>query len=353
MRKIMLAAAVILGLAIPTAALGATFASNNNVTLAKGDDRTGTYYAAGQNITVNGNVDGDVICAGQTVVVNGNVSGDVICAGQELTVNGAVTGSVRGAGQVVTINGSVGRNVTVGAQSFVLGTAAHVLGELAVGGQTTALNGAVDHDALLGTTALHMEGTVGGNLNYMSNDEFAIDHAKVKGTVTHSVPPKRAVHQPTVASRLSSLVYWIIAGLLMAMAAIWFVPRLVRGVSSTMMSRPGASISWGALALVAGPAVLFVLSLTVVGIPLAILTGVIWAIVIATAGLFAGLAVGQMALGRKETDRKHLAIAASAGIPLVLILTWLPVLGLIIGFASAAWTMGGILLSINKARSLG
>jgi hypothetical protein len=118
-----------------------------------------------------------------------------------------------------------------------------------------------------------------------------------------------------------------------------------------MMTQPGFSAGWGALVLLAGPAVFIALSLTLIGLPLAMLLGVLWTIGIATSGLFAGVAVGQLALGRKETDRKYLATVALAGVPLVLILGWLPYLGFAVTIAAAAWAVGGMVLSLNKART--
>src|SRR5476649_1675770 len=101
MRKFLAAVGLALALVIPGAAIASSSAAKDNVTLAKGDNRTGTFYAAGQTVTVDGNVDGDVVCAGQSVIINGSVNGDVLCAGQEVTINGSVSGSVRVVGQLV------------------------------------------------------------------------------------------------------------------------------------------------------------------------------------------------------------------------------------------------------------
>ena len=351
MKKILVTAALSLGLVIPGLAWAASGGVDNNVTLAKGDNRTGTYYAAGQTVTIDGDVDGDVVCAGQTVVVNGAVKGDVLCAGQQVTVNGAVSGSVRAAGQIVTVNGSVGRNITAGGQSFVLGSGAHVAGEVAVGGQTVAINGPVDRDVFAGTSSLLVGSTIGGDLNYMSNQTFSIDQTKVKGSIVHQAPPSRSTHQQTISDRLGKLLFWILSGLVVTMAAVWLTPKLVRGVTDTMIKRPGASFGWGALTLVAGPIVLFALAITVIGLPLSFLVGGLWIAGLLSASLFAGVAVGLLALGRKETDQKHLALAGLAGVPLVLIVGWLPWLGLAVGLGAAAWAMGALVLSLNKARS--
>lgn len=353
MRKIIVALMTGLSLAIPGAAWAASGASGESVVLAKGDNRTGTYFVSGSTITINGNVDGDVVCAGQTVTVNGSVSGDVLCAGQTVTVNGPVTGSVRAVGQIVTVNGTVGRNVMAGAQSLVLGTNARVNGELTVGAQSVAMNGPVNQDVLMRTNSFELGATIGGSLNYSSDQALAIDRSKVKGGVTRHVSSPQNTQEDTAADKLGSLAFWTASGLLIMLAAVWVAPKLVRSVTEMMIRRPGASMGWGALALIVGPVVLMVLAITVIGLPLTFLAGALWLMSVLTGGLFAGVAVARMALGRKEASQRHLVLAALAGVPLIVIVSSLPWVGFLVGLVATAWTIGGLALSVNKARSLG
>jgi cytoskeletal protein CcmA (bactofilin family) len=350
MRKLFTATCLVLGLAAPSVALASSGMATNTVLLQKGDNRTGTFYASGQTVTVDGDVDGDVVCAGQSVVINGAVKGDVLCAGQDLTVNGAVTGSVRAIGQLVTINGTVGRNVTVGGQTVVLGSGSHVAGELAAGAQTLTINGPVDHDAMVGTNSLTLGAVIGGSLNYLSNRTLPIDHDKVRGDIVRHDPPRAPSRQNMAGARLASLLFWVLGGLAIMLVAVWLIPGMVRGITNIMVARPGASIGWGALATLSGPPLLLVLALTVIGIPLALLLGALWFTIAATAGLLSGVAVGRLALGRRETSRRQLMLATLTGVPLVVIVTWLPWVGAIVGLATIAWAMGGVLFSLRSAR---
>ncbi len=353
MKKMFMTAALALGLVIPSAALAATSMMGGDVTLPKGDNRVGTYYAAGQTVTIDGNVDGDVICAGQTVIVNGSVNGDVICAGQEVTINGAVAGSVRAVGQAVTINSVVGRNVTTAGQTVTLGSASRVNGEMAVAGQSVTINGPVGHDVVAAVNDMQLGSTIGGSLNYLSKQALAIDRSKVKGAVVHQLPPRHEDSQTSVMARLSSLLFGIASGLVIALVAVWLAPKLVRGMAHTMITRPGASIGWGALVAIAAPVVAVALAFTIIGLPLAILMGILWAMTIMMAGLFAGVAVGQLALGRKEASQKHLALSALTGIPLVLIINWVPFVGFLATLGVTAWTLGAVALNLNRMRALG
>ena len=353
MGKIRLLIGLILALAIPATALAATSSDMQNVTLTKGDNRTGTYYAAGSAVTVNGDVAGDVVCAGQNVVINGSVGGDVLCGAQTLTINGSVAGSVRAVGQALTINGTVGRNITVGAQNFVLGDGSKVSGEVAIAGGTVVLNAPIEHAAYIGGGSLEFNSTIGGDLNYATDRALSIDKSKVGGTVTWHATNTQPSRDNTVASRLSMLVYWLAATLFGALLVIWLAPRLVRSVTGTMIRRWQASLGWGALGIVAGPLLLFVLALTVIGLPAAFVAGSLWVIVLTTSGIFAGIAVGKLAWQHDAVSQRGLLLAAVAGIPLVLIVGWVPWIGALVNLVAAAWVLGGMMLTLNRARALG
>jgi hypothetical protein len=319
--------------------------------LAKGDNRTGTYYAAGQTLTVDGDVAGDVVCAAQTVVINGSVGGDVLCAGQNITVNGTVGGSVRAAGQLVAINNTVGRNVTVGAQNFVLGTNSKVSGEMALGAQMAAFNGPIEHAVYVAAESLSLKSTIGGNLDYYSENTFSVDKSKVSGTVTRHAAARTQPAPPTPAEKLAMLLFWLASALLGALAIIWLAPRMVRTVTGTMIQRWQASLGWGLVGLFGLPFLLIILAFSVIGLPTAAVIAVLWVIALVTSGLFTGTAIGRRVWQREETGRKGLLQSAVVGIPLVILVCWLPVIGGIAGMASAIWALGGIMLALNQSRT--
>ena len=372
MRRIWILGGLIMALAMPAVALAAAQGEAANIVLAKGDNRTGTYYAAGQTVTVDGDVAGDVVCGGQTVIINGSVGGDVLCGAQNLTVNGTVGGSVRAVGQVVTVNGNVTRNITVGAQNFVLGSKAAVGGDVVVGGQTAALAGSVGQAVYAGVQDLTLSSSVGGNvtarvqtltlgggaalagnLDYTSPNEFSLDKTKVHGTVARHAAARTMSPASSVGARLGSLVYLVVATLIGTLLMIWLAPRLVRTTVKTMQKRWSASVGWGALTVIVGPALLAVVALSIVGLPAAVVAGGLWILALVTSSAFAGVAVGKMALKTEDDNRGGLAMAALAGVPIVVILSWLPLIGGLFGLAATLWAVGGMVLAANRARALG
>lgn len=338
-------------LALPATALAASSSELQNIVLNKGEHWTGNYYAAGQTVTVDGDVDGDVICAGQTVVINGAVGGDVLCAGQAVTVNGKVGGSVRSLGQTVTINGAVGRGVTAGAQNFRLGQDGAVSGEAAIGAQTLTLSGSVARTAYLVSQEMNLKSTIGGDLNYTSEKTPVLDKSKVSGKVVSHAWPSRAQAQPTAAEKLAMLLYWMAAALAGAAIMIWLAPRLVRSVADEMSLRWQASLGWGFLALIVTPGLCVLLLLTVIGVPAAAVIFMLWLLALTVSGLLVGIAGGRLIRADNTDSRPALLNAASIGVPIFVAVHWLPIIGPLVGFVGAAWALGGLLLAANRARS--
>ncbi len=88
----------------------------------------GWYFASGDQVIIQGTVNGDVYVAGGMVQVDGIVNGDLLAAGGAVVINGRVSDDVRAAGGNVECNGSVGKNVTVAGGNVRLSRGAEVGG---------------------------------------------------------------------------------------------------------------------------------------------------------------------------------------------------------------------------------
>jgi cytoskeletal protein CcmA (bactofilin family) len=369
MKRFLLPLAAIIAILVPAAALAFSMQSSQVVTLPKGQTKTGTYYAWGQVVTIDGNVNGDLICGGDSVTVNGAVHGDVLCAGQTITINGPVDGSVRLAGQSVDVNGSVGRNGTVAAQSFNLGSSAHITGDLGVLGQTATISGPVDQDIYGAMQLLSLQSASGGvnafvkslnvasnavvhgDLRYTSTQTFDISKTQVTRSIIRTAPPS---HQQSPSNAVLSstlfLLYIMVAGAIVGLVLLWLAPVLVKSVVLTMLKRPGASIGWGAVVTFLGPILFFILFVTIIAIPLGLLASAIWGLLLITSGLFAGIATGSWILERTDWRKGSWIWATALGIPVLAILVSIPFLGALVALVATLWAVGGASLSAKGLR---
>ncbi len=68
----------------------------------------------GENITIDGEIQGDVIVvAGKNLIINGEISGDVLAIAETIQINGTVIGNVRVIGNEVVITSSIGKNINI------------------------------------------------------------------------------------------------------------------------------------------------------------------------------------------------------------------------------------------------
>src|SRR5260221_243591 len=71
----------------------ATVKTGDNIFISKSHTINDNLFASGSNITIDGDIKGDVYCAGENIQINGRVDGDVICIGKTIVIKGIVNGN--------------------------------------------------------------------------------------------------------------------------------------------------------------------------------------------------------------------------------------------------------------------
>lgn len=305
------------------AASGTKFETNKDtVVVGKSDVIDSAFYGTGQTITIAGTVKGDVYCAGKNIVISGTVEGDVLCAGQNIKVSGVVEGDVRVAAQTVVIDGRVGENVTAFAQTVDVTKSALIASDLNGAAETFTIDGKIGRDAAISGDSITATGsigrdvdtsvtnltindtaTVGGFVRYTSTYEASIAKDAVKGEVQFTKhQPEDSASGETASVAIASALYGMVAFVIMALAIVLVAPQLVNAVSNIGLQRFGMSLLVGALLLLVAPIIVLFLALTVVGIPLAALLGVLWiALLIASGPIFAYY-LGRLLLRTRGTN---------------------------------------------------
>jgi hypothetical protein len=371
-------AALAVMLATPFAAAQAFgLRHGNNVIVEKTETISGNLYAAGSQIVVDGTVNGDLFCAGATVTVNGTVNGDIICAGSSITVNGAVTGDVRSASSELSVNGKVGGgmlsfgsalnvNSTASVGSNILAFGATLRADGPVGGDiqffgaSLLLNNKVGGDVTFYTEpardkksepamSLRPQANVSGNLSYYEGTDVNLsDGAAVSGeTVVIQPKPYPAGAQSAkkflAGFGLIWLLWGVIGGIIIGFVLVGFFPRQVRATLDTMLERPGASLGWGFVTAVVTPIVMVLLLITVVGIPLALLAGALFAAMCMLMKVLGAVGIGAL-LAHWFKWKLSLYWLVVIGVIVAAIIYIIPIIGWIVGVLAFFWAFGGAVL---------
>lgn len=337
--------------AFASPALAATTRSGDHILIGPDETIDDDVFLSGSTMDVLGHVRGDVIAVGTEATIGGEVDGDLIVLASTVNVTGKVHGSIRGLAQTLAIKGQVGRNVLAfaqdletGPQSDVGGSLIAAAGTLKAGGtihrgidasaSQTALDAQIGRDVNVSTVVLTVSPAtrIGGRLRYVSNQAATIPSGVAAGGVTRASPSadQGTQQSATTAAAINILsILWLVGTLLLGVLAVHYLPRLARGSRTALTRRPLTSLGLGALLCVSVPLGSFIASITIIGLPIAIVAVALFVAglqlgwVFAAAGLADALAT-RVQQGPPTVPQEVLVIA---GVLVLSLLTRVPLLG--------------------------
>lgn len=349
------------------AAFAADFRTDTTITIGEGEVIDDDLYLLGTTITINGTVNGDVFAAGTNVTVNGTVNGNASLAGGSVTIGGAVVRGARVATNDFSMSGSVGEDLLLLGNTTIIDTGASIGRDLILTISTLTLNGAVERrvagvaesvtlngsvgaefDLGAGTLVITDDASIGGDLTYRSASEAEIaGGAEIGGQITHEKADE--VDFDTG--------FWFgIAGLIMtAVYGTVFLlvfPRLTIAASNQLLERPLMSVGMGIVFLIVVPIVSVLVMITVIGIPLGLITLILYGIALFSAQVFVGMTIGRLILSFVSDGNRRLiqffglliGLLILYGISFVPYLnSWAPLIIAILG-------LGGLMLAIGRLR---
>jgi hypothetical protein len=367
-------AAALLAVVVALPSVGHAFEirrSENLVTVTADETVNDTLLALGQTVSIDGTVNGDLLAFGREVTVRGNVTGNLITGAETVTIEGTVGGSIIGGAQDLSLaNARIGRDfygfgneVDIAPEANVSGNAIAFAETVGVDGRVgidfkgfgsrVSVGGAVegDVDGYAGTMAVLSTARVGGNVTGhvdSAGDLTVAPGANVGGTVEEQlVERERRRNRYETFGYYFSQVIRLAGAFVTGMLLLWLFPvlREVRLPDALAVLRSGGI---GLAAAVTLPVAAFLFCVTIIGIPLGLLTFVIGAI-----GLYFSKAVIAQLIGRSVLrDRAtppHYAATLFIGLVIVIVAINLPWVG---GLANVLLTLVGfgVIVSLVLAR---
>lgn len=335
----------------------------------------GDYFAVGRHVEISGTVNGDVYAAGGTVLVDGTVNGDLIATGGTITLSGTVSQDVRLAGGQIMIGGSVGRNATVGGGDVHLTDSAQVRENLLAGGGHVRLAGHVGRDARLGawtvtvanevgrdvavaaeSVRLTSKATIGGKLRYWSEEAPSIDEgATVRGGVTHRPLPEgwniEGARRGIIGVRIVAAVVNFFSTLIVGLVLLRMYPVFTASVTAMMRDRPGLSVGWGIVALVAVPIVAVGFLVTLFALPIGVVLLALYVATLYLARIYTVTCIGQF-LFRRPPDSPSLAGPFTAGLVLYTLLSLIPIVGGVVTLVTILFGLGALLMTKRELMAI-
>jgi len=354
--------------------LAADIRSGDTVTVASGEVIDEDLYIAGNIIIVDGTINGDLLAAGGTITINGTVNGSVMAAGQTININGEITHAVRAAGATLNISGDVNGDLVVGGGEVNVASTARIGGDLLLGAGTARIDGLIEGDIKGGggevtltngvrgdievevdTLTIASTANIEGNLTYISENEANIQSgAQIGGMTTHKLPE---VREPATAAPFGGIVGKVIAflmTLLVGIVIILIAPRRAAAVAASIRRKPWWSLLWGFIILLGTLIAAGVLFITIIGIPLSLISLALWGIAIYLSQIAVGLFIGRWIIGYfREVETRGILIGALAlGFTILTLLKLIPYVGFPwLWLATVLFGLGALLVSERRLRA--
>lgn len=349
MRRTLFALSVLL--LVPVGSHAASFSAARSVLLA--NPAPGNSYAAGATVVVTAPVAGDLSAIGGSLITAASVAGDALLLGGSVSSRGPVAGDLRAAGGSVSVEGPVAGDLVafglgVNGAGRVLGSAFIVAanitmergaeGPVTIYGNNVSLHGDFGGDVRIiawGRVALSASTTIDGTLSYEAPVEAIIpDSAVIKGGVHYT----NASYLPDAGtSRILSLIsigFFLLVRILGALILAGLFAGLFPRFSAMIVERAESghprslllTTLLGFAVFAATPVLFLLLALTFVGLGLALLFLIAYALLVLLSLVYAGILLGSLfarRFMRRDSIRWHdgvlgmLALSAIALVPYI------------------------------------
>lgn len=331
----------------------------------------GDYVVKGEIVDISGTINGDLYVAGGMVTVDGVVNGDLLVAGGNISIKGNIINNARVVGGNVIIAGNIGKNLSVFSGSVNLLDTASVGGSIVGAGGNLVISSPVTKDirvaggqvtlgnkiggnvfAYARRLSTSMDTNIIGNMTYWSDQEADIAPSSIiQGEITQNMLPENSFEKKQETGSLaSSMVGFIAFGKIISFLSafivgvlfIGFFPNYSKRVISTVANKFWKNVGIGVLTAIIIPIVILLLFLSFIGIPLAVLGGMIFAFLLYAARILASILIGNWII-RRFTKKAHLIWALLVGLFVYEIINIIPVFGWIFAAIIISAGLGAIL----------
>ena len=343
----------------------------NSVQRDFGNDR----FAAGKLLSIERPVSGDLIAAGSEMEVAAPVTGDALLAGGNVVISKAISQSLYAAAGKLLINDSVGRNVRVAGGRIEFSPISEVAGNVTAAGGQVELKGKVKGYVQAAGGRVFIDAIIGGNVEATSGQVELGPNAKITGNFRYSSrePLKRDPAAQTnggiemfeapggwpvpenVEHNMGRSGGWIwtIGLLLVGALLMTALPNFYGRVADTLRSRPGMSLLIGFVSLVCLPVAALIFLITIIGVPLGLLTLLLYLLLLVVGYVSTGISLGDWTMKRAKSDHTNSALwrvgAAVLGVLIVSLLARIPWVGVWVSLVALIVGIGALVLQMCAA----
>lgn len=336
-----------------------------------GQVHNGWYFGAGDEVLIEGTVNGDVFAAGGRVEVSGTINGDLIAAGGQIVISGTVSQDVRAAGGVIQIDGRVLHSATTAGGSVALGKTGTVGDDFLAAGGDIRIGGHVEREVMAGTGSFLISGTIGSHVRVSADRISVLEGAQLLGDLHARVADRRNVditpgtvrgtveiiadtagHRTTILG-YSPFRFWFkllfaLSLVVTAFALIFLLPARVGEAAAMMTDDAGLTLLWGIAGFFLIPIVAIVLCVTLIGLPLGFFALFLYLWFLYLSQLSLPVLAGRWIKTGEAPRRWAMFWPVAIALLVMQALTMVPYLGVVIEIAAAFVGLGVLMRLVGR-----
>jgi cytoskeletal protein CcmA (bactofilin family) len=339
-------------LIVPRASAVEIHKNEPNFTLPAGKTINETLMIGGDVATIDGDVNGNVIFGGRHITIRGHVKGDVFCGDQSTEIEGTVDGNVIAFSQWTSITGKVGGSVYNWSQTSKVSSSAVIAGDLLSFAADTEIGGDVGRDLLAFSGNTFLTARTGHDVTVRGDSLTVASSAKIGGDLTAYLrhPDRAKIENPASVTGKTSIqqaergsmsnndrfttgnfYFWqliqLLGALIVGALLMLMYPSLYNGAKRAvgftwMPLLRNLGIGFGVL--IAAPVAMVLVCITLVGIPLSILTLMVYIAGLYFAKIFLGAMIGEAILQRPSLNTQDSLVALLVGLAVYFVAVNLP-----------------------------
>jgi hypothetical protein len=250
--------------------------------------------------------------------------------------------------------------VVVAGQTVSIAPEAVISGELLAAGQTIHLNSSIggDVNAAAQSVSLGEQARIAGNFTYTSPTAVSeATGAAVIGKVSHILPKKEVSKinriqmpkaKPWETRAAGSIIFYLIVGALVVL----FAREKMTRIKEQMLARPWFDGLVGFLTMIGAPIVIMMVAITLIGIPIAIILGIIFAVMIVLSRIYVAVIVGDKLSFAVRKTKSGLFLQMIIGVIAIELLAVVPIFGLFVTSVATLWGLGAIVMNFGKRKTV-
>ncbi|MFA6423320.1 MAG: hypothetical protein WCW17_02585 [Patescibacteria group bacterium] len=370
-KKIFLTLMITMLIGLPTLAIAADFKANEsgNTTITK-DEKLKNLYTVGSSISNDADITGDMAAAASDININGNVENSLFAAGSTITIKGNVGHTARIVGSTIIIDGKIQDDLFAAGNVIDINKSSLIAGDLILGGNTININADVDGKLWAAADKLTINSRIKGNVVLKNVQTLVLgDNAVIDGNLTYYSPNQATIassatisgkviyNQVSAASKgvagimTLAFLYKIITAFILGLVLMFGVGRFTKESMSNVTTKFWTNIGWGLISLIILPIAAILLLVSIIGIKLAVIIGLIYTLVILLASILLPVIIGSFSVGFIKKDKEYPLSWTTVliGAIIAAILSIIPILGGTILFIILLAIIGSMFQTLFRA----